>query len=185
MESKPISFHTEPRAVAQALVAIARTEFTNIGYDPTIITPTAVMPVLAPILPSNPWNRTIRTVVEDGGKKVAMNLIIDTCLFSSHSVQGRGTHVFACLHPKYQEYLKKAKVHEEGSNQKGKGKGKGKGTAEVDPEPGYSGWPPFISCALQIDNLLQTSPTASSKIAGWIMRPAVITTSTISSKKGI
>jgi hypothetical protein len=149
-----MSFHTKPWAVAQALLAIACTKFINIGYDPTIAMPSAHMPmVLPPILISNPWNRHIKTVVKLDGGPHNMNLIIDTCLFSSHSVQGRGTRVFACLHPKYKEYLCKTElVHEEGSNQKGKAKGMG--MVEVDPEPGYSGWPLFICCALQTENLL-------------------------------
>jgi len=187
MESTPMSFHTKPWAVAQALLAIAYTKLANIGYDPTIATPIAtsgIMMLSAPFLISNPWNRHIKTAVNFVGdqkmKRVNMDLIIDTCLFSSHSVQGRGTRVFACLHPQYLEYLSNArKVHEEGSNQKGKG------TAEVDIGQGYQGWPPFICCAFQTDNLLQASPTALSKIAGWIMQLAVIITSMQSLKKGI
>ena len=186
MESTPMSFHTEPWAVAQALVAIAYTKLINIGYDPTISTPTATMSVVtAPILISNPWNRTIATAVKVEAEPKEIGLIIDTCLFSSHSMQGRGTHVFACLHPNFKAHLSRVKVFEESSKQKGKVKAKAKETSEVDPEQGYSGWPPFICCALQTDSLLQTSPTVSSKIAGWIIRIAVITTSTISLNEGI
>jgi hypothetical protein len=160
MESTPMSFHTKPWAVAQALLAIAYTKLDNIGYDPTIATPISTTAMLsAPFLISNPWNRLIQTAVNiEGDQKktrLDMELVIDTCLFSSHSVQGRGTHIFACLHPQYLKYLSSAmNAHEEGSNQKGKGKGKAKGTAEVDPERGYQGWPPFICCAFQTDNLL-------------------------------
>jgi hypothetical protein len=191
MGSTPMSFHTKPWAVAQAMLAIAYTTLANIGYDPTITTPIATARMLsAPFLISNPWNRLIQTTVnieeDQGTVNHDLELIIDTCLFSSHSVQGRGTHVFACLHPLYLEYLTKTRnSHEEGSNQKGKGRVKGKGTAEVGPEQGYQGGPPFICCAFQTDNLLQASPTALSKIAGWIMRLAVIITSTHSLKKGI
>ena len=183
-----MSFHTEPWAVAQALLAIAYTKFANIGYDPTIATPIAtsgIMMLSAPFLISNPWNRHIKTGMIGGDqktKRVNKDLIIDTCLFSSHSVQGRGTHIFACLHPLYLEYLSNArKVHEEGSNQKRKGKG----LAEADLRQSYQGWSPFICCAFQTDNLLQAPPTTLSKIAGWIMRLAVIITSTQSLKTGI
>ena len=140
-----MSFHTEPWAVAQALLAIAYTTLANIGYDLTITTPIATTKMLsAPFLISNPWNRLIQTAVnfegDQGTVSRDMELIIDARLFSSHSVQGRGTHVFACLHPQYLEYLNNTRnAHEEGSNQKGKGRGKGKGTAEVDPGQGYQG----------------------------------------------
>jgi len=156
MESTPMSFHTEPWAVAQALLAITCTRFINIGYDPTIGTPSAhswvVKSLYSPILIStNPWNRDINTVVKLDRGPHDMNLIIDTCLFSSRSVQGRGTHVFACLHPKYQGYLRETEpVHEEGSNQKRKTKAKG--IVEVDPELGYTGWLLFICCTLQTVN---------------------------------
>ena len=93
LESAPISLHTEPWAVAQSLMAVTYSKLVNIGYDPTISTPTYYMP--APT--NNPWNRII--IIQVAGEMNRVSLEIDTCLFSSHSIQGRGTHVFACLHP--------------------------------------------------------------------------------------
>jgi hypothetical protein len=95
-------------------VAIAYNKFINIGYDPTITTPTYTMPVVN--ASPNPWNRVIKIQVagQEDEATETMGLIIDTCLFSSHSVQGRGTHVFACLHPSYEK--------EKEETRKGKGK---------------------------------------------------------------
>jgi hypothetical protein len=99
MESTPMSLHTDPGIVAQALVAIAHGSLRNIGYDPTVTT-------LQFNAHMNP--RMIQVCIQLDNldsKPHELALTIDTCLFSSHSVQGQGTHVFACIHPNYSQYL--------------------------------------------------------------------------------
>ncbi|KAG2121041.1 uncharacterized protein F5147DRAFT_766905 [Suillus discolor] len=113
MESMPMSLHTDPGIVTQALVAIAHGSLESIGYDPTVTTPQFSASMgLCVIQMKLVWLEMIQP----------LTLTIDTCLFSSHSVQGQGTHVFACIHPMYSQYLvsKEANVNTEGKGKKAK-----------------------------------------------------------------
>jgi hypothetical protein len=99
MESTPMSLHTDPGIVAQALVAIAHGSLGSIGYDPTVTT-------LQFNAHMNPCMIQVCIQLDNlDSKPHELALTIDTCLFSSHSVQGQGTHVFACIHPNYSQYL--------------------------------------------------------------------------------
>jgi hypothetical protein len=122
MESTPMSLHTYPGIVAQALVAIAYGSLESIGYDPTVTTPQ---------FSASMGPRVIQTFIKPSEKLHPVILTIDTCLFSSHSVQGRGTRVFACFHPNYTEYLvsKEANMDKE---EKGKGKKAKKAVASYE-----------------------------------------------------
>ncbi|KAJ8590714.1 hypothetical protein M405DRAFT_146544 [Rhizopogon salebrosus TDB-379] len=105
---------------AQVLIAIAHAPFDKIGYDATITTPDYSM--------MHPRWRLITTYMtaEEELSVMDLQLLVDTCLFSSHSVQGRETHVFACHHPYYSR-------NAFDMDEKGKEKEKGQVVSYQDP----------------------------------------------------
>jgi len=108
LEPRPILLHKEPGLAAQGLVTVLCSDLQYIGYDTTITTPKYFHDVCMSRLQAvgpDPWGRKMVVWFSEGGRKVKKLVTIDTCLFSSHSVQGRGTRVFACLHPLYEQFL--------------------------------------------------------------------------------
>jgi hypothetical protein len=103
MESTPMSLHTNPGIVAQALVAIAHGSLRSIGYDPTVTT-------LQFNAHMNP--RMIQVCIQLDNldsKPQESALTIDTCLFSSHSVQV--SRVPLTNHYSFLNLPKKPKTH--------------------------------------------------------------------------